>query len=121
MPYPRYDIGFDPPDDTLILICKTSKNGSCEYTGSIGELSISGWDDDRLEDYSVTLGKTCTIIARSEPKIRTVWINMLVRIFRPDFSVDEPDEFPENSSNIFSKFVFSDHEPWMGFPEISLG
>ena len=58
VPYPRYDIDFEAADDTLILICKTSKNGSCAYTGSLGELSISGWDDDRLEDYSVTLGET---------------------------------------------------------------
>ena len=60
VPYPRTDIGFEPADDTLVLICKTSLNGSCVYTESHGELSISGWDDDLLEDYSVTLGKACT-------------------------------------------------------------
>ena len=30
------------------------------YTESHGELSISGWDDDLLEDYSVTLGNIST-------------------------------------------------------------
>ena len=59
VPYPRTDVGFEPAD-VLILICKTSLNGSCVYTESHGELSISGWDDDLLEDYSVTLGNIST-------------------------------------------------------------
>ena len=58
VPYPRDDIAFEPADDTLILTCQNNNDGNCEYmTGSLGELSTSGWDDDRLEDYSVTLGK----------------------------------------------------------------
>ena len=61
VPYPRDDIGFEPAlYDTLILICKTSINGSCAYTKSHGELALSGWDNELLEDYSVTLGNTCT-------------------------------------------------------------
>ena len=59
VPYPRNDIAFEPADDTLILTCQNiNEQNDCEYiTGSLGELSISGWDDDRLEDYSVTLGR----------------------------------------------------------------
>merc|ERR1711990_1383757 len=55
--YPRYDIWFESHDsnDTLIVICENSLNGSCAAPESHGELSIIGWDDDLLEDYSVTL------------------------------------------------------------------
>ena len=58
VPYPRDDIDFQAAGDELILTCQNNNDGNCEYmTGSLGELSISSWNDDRLEDYSVTLGK----------------------------------------------------------------
>ena len=60
--YPRNDILFEShtPSDTLIVICENNLNGSCAAPESHGELSISGLDDDLRQDYSVTLGKTCT-------------------------------------------------------------
>ena len=74
VPYPRYDIGFEPPvGGTLNLICETlSENGNCTYMDMHGELLISGWynnnQDNLLDDYSVTLGNTLALITLQQRK-----------------------------------------------------